>query len=340
MKIIQNRIKKIVKYGEFTQQDLNDAKELINQDAYPQFYLPYDGTVYSLPEGIEYVRTDIIDAKSITREGTIGSSQPIRSSGGNENRPELERDIIENGWKLFCTPISVISVSNRTIIGDGRTKDKILEDLKYKNRIVNIYKFVGKYENDPNLQDDAIEEFGLEGNEEPYTAGYNVQSDYYEIGKKKVARGTLQPTEPDILSWVTRKAKSFSKQKQQNIAMRIFADVNQSNGGIKVEAWRQQEADVWMKKNNYIQAGNVMYLVVSAEVASKALFSASKLAQENPGKEIRVVLHTGYLTGWDQRKSYVNKIMKFKTEWYLKLDRKSTRLNSSHIPLSRMPSSA
>jgi hypothetical protein len=336
---MKNMIKEITKNGSFTEEDLEIVKSLLNIEAYPQFYKPYDGTEYSLPEGIEYVDTIIIDAKALTREGTIGSSQPTRASGGNQKREELARDIFETGWKLFCSPISVIQRNNKIIFLDGRTKDKILLEVKYGNRIVRLYKFVGEHENDVELQDDAIEDFGLEGNEEPYTAGYNVQADFFEVGKKKVARGTLEPSQSAILAWVNKRAKSFAKQKRDDIASRIFNHYSNTNAGLEVESWTPEEADVWMKKNNYISVGHVMYLVVSAEVTSKALFAASKLAQENPGKEIRVVLHTGYLTGWDRPKTYVNKIKKFKNEWYLKLSQisfgffKGTQFTDSPIKL-------
>ena len=38
--------------------------------------------------------------------------------------------------------------------------------------------------------------------------------------------------------------------------------------------------------------------------------------------------------------SYIDRLVKIKQEQRQLADRKSTRLNSSHIPLSRMPSSA
>jgi hypothetical protein len=198
---MKKMIKEITKNGSFTDADLEIVKSLLNIEAYPQFYKPYDGTEYSLPEGVEYVGTIITDAKALTREGTIGSSQPTRATGGNQKREELARDIFETGWKLFCSPISVIQRNNKIIFLDGRTKDKILLEVKYGNRIVRLYKFVGEHENDVDLQDDAIEDFGLEGNEEPYTAGYNVQADFFEVGKKKVSRGTLEPTQSAILAY-------------------------------------------------------------------------------------------------------------------------------------------
>ena len=46
--------------------------------------------------------------------------------------------------------------------------------------------------------------------------------------------------------------------------------------------------------------------------------------EENRAAFQRLKLHTHFLNDWSERD----------------LDRKSTRLNSSHIPLSRMPSSA
>jgi hypothetical protein len=332
-------IKQIKKYGSFTQEDLDIVESLLNKEAHPQFYKKNDSTSYSLPEGIEYDCLTLMGEKGVTREGTIGSSQSIRSGGGNPKRDSLARDIMENGWKLFCDPISVIQIGSKIVILDGRTKDKILQDVKYTNRIVRLYKFVGEHANNPDLQEDAIEDFGLEGNEEPYVAGYNLQEDFFEIAKNKVERGTLEATESSILGWINKRARSFSKQKREDIATRVFHDVNNTNAGLKVESWTQDEAEVWLIKNNYLSVGNIVYLVVSSGYASKALFSACKLAQENPGKEIRVVLHTGTLTGWDRSASYVKSIKKFKTEWYLKLSQmsfgffKGTRFTDSPIKL-------
>ena len=54
----------------------------------------------------------------------------------------------------------------------------------------------------------------------------------------------------------------------------------------------------------------------------------------------RIPYTTGYHTKFPEYLWKLMRIPKFITYSYLKIDRKSTRLNSSHIPLSRMPSSA
>jgi hypothetical protein len=327
---MKNMIKEIKKHGSFTEEDLEIAKSLLNKSANPQFYEPNDGTSYTLPPGIEYVDTTIIDEKALTREGTIGSSQPIRAAGGNLKRGDLARDIAENGWKLYCMPIAVIIKNGKIVFLDGRTKDNILLGHKYLNRIVNLYKFVGEHEHDIALQDDAIEDFGLEGNEEKFIAGHNVQEDFVQIALRKIERGTLKLEKNEILSWVNSRAKSFSKQKREDMASRIYHHTAGTNAGLNVISWTSEEAQVWLKSNNYINNNKVIYLVQSAEMTSKAFFAACALVVENPDKEIRLVIHTGTLTGWDRPKRYVEKILKFRKDFLLKLSQTSYGFFGGH----------
>jgi hypothetical protein len=314
-----NLIKRIVKYGSFTEEDLAIIASLLNTGAHPEFYVPHNGTPNSLPKGIEFSETILASESTINRTGA-GSKQPIRKTGRNPKITELAHSI-SVGYNLGLTekPICVIYINGQLIELNGRTRLKILlDDYKYKNVPVNVYKFVGEYVNSSILQEDAIENFGLIANT-PIVAGQNLTEDWIEIGKRKIERGTLEADYDAIESWLSINAKSFTKSKITTMASTIHQQMGNINAGLQLIAWTQKEGENWLKINGYHNTKDVLYLVVSSAFVSKAVFEAAEVAQENPGKEIRVVLHTGRLEGKDVGKAYTDSVLDFKSEWYAKL---------------------
>jgi hypothetical protein len=314
--------KNIVKHGSFTEDDLQLAKSLLNKDGSPEFYKPYDGTTQSLPKGIEFVSTMLVEESTIIRSGA-GSRQAIRKSGLNHKKTQLAHSI-SLGWKLNLQPISVIHVNGILIQLDGRTRLMILlDEYRCKNAIVNVYKFVGEYETNYSLQEDAIENFGLNANEDNAPAGHNLKEDWVRIGINKIARGTLDSDYDAIESWLQNNAKSFTKSKITTMTSTIHQQMSNTNAGLQLIAWTDTQGENWLKLNGYPNTKDVLYDVVSSDFPSKAIFSSADLAQKNPGKEIRVVIHTGRLEGKDAAKAFVKKVLEFQDEWYLKLSQTS-----------------
>jgi hypothetical protein len=317
-----NLIKRIVKHGSFSEEDLITAKSFINKDASPEFYIADDGTTNTLPKGLEFVKTILTGSSTIVRNG-FGSKQPIRKNGLNHKKTELAHSI-SVGWNLALKPICVVSINGQLIPIEGRTRLMILfDEYKYKNALVNVYRFVGEYENSPTLQDDAIENFGLKANEDSAPAGYNLKEDWVQIGVNKIDRGTLEANYDAIESWLQTNAKSFTKSKITTMASTIHQQVGNTNAGLQLIAWSDKQGESWLNVNGYVNTKNVLYHVVSSDFPSKAIFSAAALAQKNPGKEIHIVLHTGKLEGKDVAKSYVDKVLDFVDEYYLKLSQTS-----------------
>ena len=60
-------------------------------------------------------------------------------------------------------------------------------------------------------------------------------------------------------------------------------------------------------------ASNNSFMVTSAEMVSKSLIKATKLSAAYPDAEIRIMLHTGTLSGFDLLASYKKRITKFIT---------------------------
>jgi hypothetical protein len=323
--------KNIVKHGSFTEDDLHTAKLLLNTDGSPEFYAPHDGTIHSLPKGIEFASTILVEESTIIRSGA-GSRQPIRKSGRNHKKTELAHSI-SLGWKLNLRPISVIHVNGLLIQLDGRTRLIILfDEYRYKNAIVNVYKFVGEYETNSSLQEDAIENFGLSANEDVAPAGHNLKEDWVQIGINKIARGTLDSDYDAIESWLQNNARSFTKSKITTMASTIHQQMSNTNAGLQLIAWSDTQGENWLNLNGYYNTKDILYHVVSSDFPSKAIFSSADLAQKNPGKEIRVIIHTGRLEGKDAGKAFVKKVLGFQDEWYLKLSQTSFGFFSGKSP--------
>ena len=155
-------IKRIVKHGSFSEEELKFIISLLNKDAYPQYYIPHNGTTNSLPKGLKFKETILASSSTFVRTGA-GSRQPTRKNGINPDISKLAHSI-SVGYNLGLTdkPISAVSINGQLIELNGRTRNKILiDDYKHKNVPVNVYEFTGEYVNSTKLQDDAIDDFGL-----------------------------------------------------------------------------------------------------------------------------------------------------------------------------------
>ena len=54
-----------------------------------------------------------------------------------------------------------------------------------------------------------------------------------------------------------------------------------------------------------------MYICVSADISAKTVFKIISEAGQNPQKKVRVILHTGRLTGTDVKKTFVDRLDNF-----------------------------
>jgi hypothetical protein len=316
-------IKRIVKHGSFSEEELKFIISLLNKDAYPQYYIPHNGTTNSLPKGLKFKETILASSSTFVRTGA-GSRQPTRKNGINPDISKLAHSI-SVGYNLGLTdkPISAVSINGQLIELNGRTRNKILiDDYKHKNVPVNVYEFTGEYVNSTKLQDDAIDDFGLLLNQ-PVVSSPNLMDDWVDIGKKKIDRGTLEANYDSIESWLKTNATCFTSKKITTMASTIYQERGNINAGLQLIAWSDKQGENWLNLNGYKNTKDILYYVVSSEMVSKAIFNSASLAQKNPGKEIHIILHTGRLEGKDVAKSYVDKVLDFIDDYYLKLSQAS-----------------
>ena len=107
---------------------------------------------------------------------------------------------------------------------------------------------------------------------------------------------------------------SFTKNSIDAAILRIYSDMN--NSADDVLSWETQtQIKTWMSKNKYINTDKIKYLVVSASTVSSTITKAARLAKDNIGAEIRVVIHTGILDSGNLLNSYNDLVDKFKSIW-------------------------
>lgn len=297
------------RHGSFTQEDFQTSLHFLDnhKETYPQFYIEGE-----MPNSVKYVGRYLIDADTIDRGNVLGYQQYVRASGKNRAYDEIQIDINEFGYKLHCRPISVRLLPNgQYVLMDGRTKDDILGGLKIKTRIVDVY----------TCSDADALIFGILANGGTPPAGIVLREDVIAAAERAIAQGQITCDYDSVLAWINLACgkSRFTAKKRREMANQIANTALTILAGHEVRAWTPATADLFMQRHNYIDTKNVKYFITSYSMCSKAIFAASALSVENPGVEIRVVIHAGNLTTSNMVKGYIKRIEKFKTEWSFKL---------------------
>ena len=114
-----------------------------------------------------------------------------------------------------------------------------------------------------------------------------------------------------LLGWIITEGSTKSNKSSVNITQ---------NKGVKQRNIKELLDDLKLDYNEYIYGNSYRYYIKNKQLRT---WMVNNIGEENNNKYIPI------------RYKNLNK-----QQLQLLLDRKSTRLNSSHIPLSRMPSSA
>ena len=85
---------------------------------------------------------------------------------------------------------------------------------------------------------------------------------------------------------------------------------------MHILSWKTPtEIATWLETKKYINNDKVIYYPVSHSTPSKGITGAAKMAFDNPGKEIRVVVHTAVLTAFDLEGCYIDRVTEFVSDW-------------------------
>lgn len=296
--------------SKFTQEDLETSKHLVVEDSYPQFYGE------DLPESLKYLGRFLVDIGDIDWDAKYENSQGARAGGGNQKHKEIQQDINEYGFKLKHPPIALRRLKNNKLVPlNGRTRKMILTVKGIKNLIVDIYEKEEGYSWDQ-FEDDSSQ-FGLIANAEHDPAGNLTLEDVYHECISAIKKGWIKKDITSINLRVNRmcgKGK-FTKIKRDEITFRIYNHYRDSDE-MSVLSWKSATSmATWLETKKYINNDKVIYYPTSHSTPSKGITGAAKMAFDNPGKEIRVVVHTSILTAFDIERCYINRVREFIVEW-------------------------
>jgi len=294
----------------FTIDNLSATNVLIVEASYPELYGE------DLQKSFKYTGRYIVDIDAINWESNYENTQTARAGGGNPKYKEIKQDITNYGFKLKHAPIALRRLKDGTLVPlNGRTRKQILKELGFKNVIVDIYEKQDSYS--WNQFDDQASKFGLIANSGHDPAGDIMLEDVYRECMIAIDKGWIEKDINSIMDRVNEVCGNgkFTKAKRDELTFRIFNHYRDSEE-MEVLSWKSQSAiQVWLNTRKYIDNDKVIYYPVSHSTPSKGITGAAKMAFDNPGKEIRVVVHTSVLSAFDIERSYVSRVKDFVIEW-------------------------
>lgn len=311
----------------FTESDRVVSKEY-NLNVYGELYdTKFLQTMFPSMEFIDFM---LIDISSITRAGSGGSgnTQEARASGGNSQYKSISANITTNGWDLYNPMVPIRKTSNGLYELDARTRITILQAFGVKNVPIALY----------TCNDEDASAFAIWSNTHGYKPrGFAKLIDVMEELKRAIENEWIVLTGDQQKDYLTIKSRVdtissdlFTETKRAELAQIVL---NQSSPIIACAAYaNSSQVKAWMLENKYINTNQIIYLPVSANFIAKAIINASMVAYENPDKEVRVVVHTGILTGGNLEESYKSRVVRFKEGWELALMKIGTSFFNNSIP--------
>ena len=305
MLIQANHIVDLSKVKRLSEDHLKIHKQTHNKELKPQMYgdkFPY-GTA-SEPT--------LVDRKDIKWRGGRFQTYQSRFGNGNPAHKDIRNSIHEQGLKLSSPGLSLIRKADGLYPLTGHTRDKIFEEIGLENCIATIY--------DIPEESDASK-FALKLNPKNDPSGPSRLYDIEQECILALQKGWIKKHDDMYkqIDAITERfydicENSYTKNAMDAAILRVYKekDTNQED----ITSWESQtQIKTWMNKNKYINTDKIKYLVVSASTISSTITKAARLAKDNIGAEIRVVIHTGVLDSGNLLNSYNDMVDKFRTIW-------------------------
>lgn len=314
----------------FTQAHLDKSKKLINIKAYPEYFGDeiIDGLLLSDNP------FQLIDESFIDWDGKkLGNmTQNSRVGGQNPKMKEIKNDISTYGYKLRNIPILVLDNGNGLYTPiNGRTRHEILKGYGFDNFICIVY-VADNIKTQLEIKD-TLSKMGLKTNAENDPAGNLMLEDVYSEGVYAIDNRFINltgDTDADYLMVLDRINEVcgkgiFTLDKRTAVATRI---VNEFATSGRVFSYSVKgQPDNWMRKSKfknieavYDKSGNlikrgIIYNVVAASTLERSMVNSVAMACNNRDCDVRVIIHTGTLTGYVASHTYVSRIWRFRKDW-------------------------
>lgn len=312
------------KIKSFKKTDVKKALELVNVKTKPHFYgnAFYNHNGKELP--IEIVRGPDgslfwdIDLKDIDMTDIF--SQWMRSGGENPKKDEIREDITFSGYSLQFDPPKIRMLKDGTLVpGAGVTRLSILKELGVKNVICVVY--TGKAGFSEEEVDLAF--FSFFGGENRYhkPSGKLLKEDVVFLIKNLIVQEKIS-LDRDIISWHVNELShglGWQNKTKEELTNQIFNSCVHridSNGKRIVVKSYTSKPSIKSFMVNYPDTDDIKYAVYATGSLKKIPYAIGEMLLEFPKvKEIRIVLHTDLLKGYDPEESYIDRLIETTRDW-------------------------
>jgi hypothetical protein len=310
-----NNVIDLLTTSEFTDEHLEIVKNLMDwKNIYPELF----GN--GLPNEIVFDRFRLLPHDAVIYDQKYRAGGKSRAS----KMLEIQQNVERNGYKLKYPAAAWFEFApGQYVVITGNSRGEIVKSSPFNipNMIVAVYKA-----SDPSYTkdqiEDAIDSCGLRFNAihdpaEPVSKTDVKNTVTLMIKRYKDTNGTAgcAPTIDAITARVDYVCGEgvFQPTTRQNVILEIY---NTFNPHDTVVSWSTSKTAAYyikgfMDEIKWVNTDKVIYLVLSSGTVSQAFRKAFDLANKNPNKEIRIVLQTGTLDGYDLLGTYKNRLRVF-----------------------------
>lgn len=300
----------------------------ITKDIYKNHWSKFYPELYGdkLPAAIQFDDFYLIPSANIN----LGE-QKNRVGGKTKKKKylEIKQNIERNGYKLKYPPISWFRWNDNvdgTVVITGDTRGQILADSPFatKNRIVAVYKRVPGF-TDEQVQD-AIDSCGLRFNAIHDPAAPLSTVDVKRTVTRAIKRYKNTDGEAGVaptLDAITERVDYVCGEGVFQPATRlqlIYEIYNNFNPHDVVISWSDVASaafriSTFLTRNKFVDTDKVKYIWTSFELYSKAFTRACKVAADHPEAEVRIIIHTATLKGFDLSSVFKFRVQNFITKF-------------------------
>jgi hypothetical protein len=298
----------------FTDEHLDIVKE-VHRNHWVKFYPELFGD--KLPAAIKFSHFEIVP--NIIKYG----AQVHRVGGRNAKYKDVQQNIERNGFKLKYPPISLFRWSfdaDGLEVITGNTRGEILANSGVTNFIAAVY--VRNPGHSDNQVRDALNICGQRFNAIHDPAAPLTKEDVKRavmasiaLFQKSAGEAGIPATQSEIEKRVDLICGEGIFQPKTRAEL-VFEIYNNYNPHDIVISWTEAKnakyrIGTFMAANKFIDTDKVRYMYTTFDTVSKAFTRACKIAAEYPEAEVRILIHTSTLSGYDLEKTYKNRIRQF-----------------------------
>ena len=306
----------LLEIDEFTEEHLEIVENLMDwKKIWPELF--GDG----LPKEIKFVGFRLLPHSAVVYD------QRYRAGGKTKKNKKLEiqQNIERNGYKLKYPAAAWFHWGGddyHVITGNSRGEITKGSPFNIPNMIVAVYEA-----SDPSYTkeqiEDALDSAGLRFNAIHDPAAPVSKEDVKRTVELQIKRwhdtkgaAGCAPTVEAITGRVDYVCGEgvFQPNTRQQLILSIY---NTYNPHDVVISWSQAKSAAWVisefmtQKAKWVNTDKIIYMPCSYDTISQAFRKAFALGAKNPNKEIRIVIHTGTLDGYDFERTYQQRVEKF-----------------------------